>query len=244
MTILQMLYQFFIGPLTLAFQFVYSLSYELVYDAGLAVIPLSLVLNLFLLPLYNRAEALQAEERAMGAQLARGVAHIKKTFTGDMRFMMLQTYYRQNNYRPWYALRSALPLLLQIPFFMAAYQFLSHLSLLQGASFGPITNLAAPDGLLQVGGVSLNVLPVLMTLINVLSTEVYAKGLPLGERLKLHGMAVIFLVLLYPAPAGLSFYWTLNNLFSLAKNVVKRSPNPKRAACVAFAAGAALLFYV
>lgn len=56
--------------------------------------------------------------------------------------MILQTYYRQNHYKPTYVLRGAISLLLEIPFFIAAYRFLSNLQLLQGASFGPIHDLA------------------------------------------------------------------------------------------------------
>ena len=32
-------------------------------------------------------------------------------------------------------------------------------------------------------------------------------------------MALAFLIFLYDRPSGLVFYWTLNNLFSLIKNV-------------------------
>ena len=78
--------------------------------------------------------------------------------------MMLQTYYRQNDYSPTNALRGSVSLLLEIPFFMAAYQFLSHLELLQGVGFGPIADLGAPDQLLTLFGHSVNLLPILMTL--------------------------------------------------------------------------------
>ena len=42
----------------------------------------------------------------------------------------------------------------------------------------------------------------------------------------MYGMALIFLVLLYKSPAGLVFYWTLNNLFSLFKNVFYKLKDP------------------
>ena len=40
-------------------------------------------------------------------------------------------------------------------------------------------------------------------------------------------MAGLFLVLLYDSPSGLVFYWTLNNLFSLVKNIFYKLKNPK-----------------
>ncbi|MBQ3171513.1 MAG: hypothetical protein IJB53_06315, partial [Mailhella sp.] len=38
----------------------------------------------------------------------------------------------------------------------------------------------------------------------------------------LYGMAALFLVLLYNSPAALTFYWTLNNVYSLGKNIVEK----------------------
>ena len=76
---------------------------------------------------------MQEEERDDGGRACtRGVTHIKKTFRGDEQMMILQTYYRQNHYKPTYVLRSAVSLFLEIPFFIAAYRFLSGLELHQG----------------------------------------------------------------------------------------------------------------
>ena len=118
--------------------------------------------------------------------------------------------------------------LLEVPFFMAAYQFLSAAGELQGASFGPITDLGAPDGLITLGSFTVNVLPVLMTLINVVSSAIYLKGFPLKTKIQLYGMAAFFLVFLYDSPSGLVFYWTLNNLFSLVKTIFYKLKNPRK----------------
>ena len=115
----------------------------------LCIIVLSLVVNFLVLPLYKRADALQAEERAKEKSLEKWVNHIKKTFTGDERFLMLQYYYKQNDYKPVYALKSSVSLLLQIPFFIAAYRFLSQLALLRGLPLGPIADLSCPDALFR-----------------------------------------------------------------------------------------------
>ena len=39
-------------------------------------------------------------------------------------------------------------------------------------------------------------------------------------------MAGLFLILLYQSPAGLVFYWTLNNVFSLVKNIFYKMKQP------------------
>ncbi len=227
MNIISILFLLIIRPLELFFEVVFSFANRIVSNPGLSIIFLSLSMNILVLPLYRRADQMQEEERDISAKLAPGIAHIKKTFKGDQRFMMLQTYYRQNNYKPSYALRGSLSLLLQIPFFIAAYRFLSGLQLLRGIGFGPITDLGAPDQLIRISSVSINLLPVLMTTINIISGAIYTKGHPLKTKIQLYGMAVVFLFLLYDSPSGLVFYWTLNNLFSMLKNVFYKLKNPR-----------------
>ena len=103
---------------------------------------------------------------------------------------------------------------------MAAYHFLSHLTLFQGVSFGPIRDLSLPDGALTIGGIAINILPILMTIVNIVSSSIYSKKTSLRDKIQLYGLALIFLVLLYRSPSGLVFYWLLNNIFSLCKNIV------------------------
>ena len=227
MTFIAILETLFIGPLKLIFEVIFQAAYELLDKPGISIIALSLVMNILVLPLYKRADAMQEKSRDIEAKLHDGVAHIKKNFSGDERMMILQAYYRQNNYKPTDVLHGSVSLLLEIPFFMAAYQFLSHLHVLSGEGFGPIKNLGAPDGLLVIGGITINLLPVLMTLINVVASAIYLKGFPLKTKLQLYGMAAFFLWFLYDSPAGLVFYWTLNNLFSLGKNIFYKFPYKK-----------------
>ncbi len=216
-----------IGPLKLVFELIFEFANRFIGHPGLAIIILSLVMNILVLPLYRRADAMQEASRDIEAKLHDGVAHIKKTFKGDERMMILQTYYRQNNYKPTDALNGSVSLLLEIPFFMAAYQFLSHLDILDGVTLGPIKDLGAPDGLIVIGGIAINLLPILMTLVNVISSALYLKGFPLKTKIQLYGMALFFLVFLYTSPSCLVFYWTLNNVFSLVKTIFYKLKNPK-----------------
>lgn len=228
MTFFSILETLLIGPLKLIFEIIFELAHRFIGHPGTAIIVLSLIMNILVLPLYKRADAMQEESRDIEAKLRDGVAHIKKTFSGDERMMILQAYYRQNNYKPTDALNGSVSLLLEIPFFMAAYQFLSHLEILDGVSLGPIKNLGAPDGLLVIGGIAINVLPILMTLINVISSAIYLKGFPLKTKIQLYAMALFFLVFLYSSPSCLVFYWTLNNLFSLVKTIFYKIKNPQK----------------
>lgn len=234
MSFFEMLDTLLLKSLELVFEVVYMLAYRMIGNPGLSIIVLSLFMNFLVLPLYMRADAIQEEQHALERKLQKGADHIKKTFSGDERMMMLQTFYRQNHYKPVYVLRSAVSLFLQIPFFIAAYRFLSGLQLLNGASLGPITDLGRPDGILTVGGAGINLLPVIMTAVNLVSCVIFTKGSPLKSKIQLYAMALFFLVFLYNSPAGLVFYWTLNNVFSLVKTVFYKLKNPGKVLSVLF----------
>ena len=126
-----------IKPLQLLFEVVFVMATLDGDDPGLAIIALSLAMNFLVLPLYRRADAMQEEERETELRLHKGVAHIKKTFRGDERMMMLQTYYRQNNYKPTYVLKGATSLFLEIPFFIAASHVLKQQQLINEETLGP-----------------------------------------------------------------------------------------------------------
>lgn len=209
--------------------FFFKNKFDVLGPAG-AIIGVSLVINFLALPLYNIADALQDKERKVQKSLEYRVKRIKKGFKGDEQFMMLQTYYRQNNYHPLYALRSSLSILIEIPFFIAAYHYLSNCEAIKEVSFLFLKDLGSPDKAFAFNFGNhifyINILPILMTVINIISGAVYSKEAPAREKIQIYVLAGIFLVLLYNSPSGLVFYWILNNLFSLAKNIIKKFPSP------------------
>jgi len=223
------LYTIFIFPIYEIISFLFVIFYKITENYGLSAIGLSFAVTILCLPLYVVAEKWQEIERNKVREMAPMVKTIKEVFQGDEQFMILSTYYRQNHYKPLYALRSSFGLLIQIPFFMAAYSFLSNLTALSGKSFLFIHDLSQSDSLFSVFGFGINVLPILMTVINIVAGAIYTKGFSLREKLQIYVMALIFLVLLYDSPSALVLYWTMNNVLSLVKNIFYKLKKPLRA---------------
>ncbi len=222
----EILYTLIILPIESVLSFVYQ-YFNLIFGAhGLTIIFLSIFVNILTLPLYNMAEEWQNEERNIQSRMRRKLNDIKAVFKGRERYMITQTFYRQNHYHPIYSLRSVIGLAIQVPFFIAAFQFLNNLESLKLTSYYFIEDLSKPDALLSVGGFSINILPILMTVINLLSLFVYSKKLTKKEIAQLSGMATLFLLLLYNSPSALVLYWTFNNICSLIKNILYLKPNP------------------
>ena len=227
---LNFLYMIFIYPVYMFVEFIFFLANNITDDyIGFSIVLLSVAVNVICLPIYNVAEKWQEKERAIQKQLKPKIADIKAVFSGDERYMMLSAYYRQNHYHPVYAMRGMFALLIQIPFFIAAYKLLSGLPMMNNASFWFLKDLSNPDGLLHFAGMHINILPIVMTLINIIASVIYSKGFGIKEKLQLYITAAVFLILLYNSPSGLVFYWTLNNVFSLFKNIFYKIKLSKKA---------------
>ena len=220
------LYNLIIYPLYTIIEIAYMTVDKITHNDGLSVIGVSVAITLLCLPLYAVAEHWQEVERETQDKMKSGLERIKKAFSGDERYMMTTTFYKQHHYSPIMGLRSSFGLLIQIPFFLAAYSYLSHSGDLVGERFLFIRDMGNPDALFSVGSFSVNILPIAMTLINCISGVIYSKGHGIREKIQIFGMAAIFLVILYNSPAGLVLYWTFNNIFSLVKNIFYKLKNP------------------
>ena len=235
------LYTIILYPLIQLITISFKIFLKLFNNSGIAVLGVSLTVTLLCLPLYIVAEHWQEIERETQKKLKPGIDRIKSVFKGDEQYMILSTYYRQHHYHPIMALRSSFGLLIQIPFFMAAYTCLSSLPELQKESFLFIKDMGVPDALFYIGSFPVNILPIAMTIINIAAGAIYTKGFPVKEKIQIYGMAAIFLILLYNSPAGLVLYWTMNNILSLIKNIFYKLKNPLKILYVLMCAGIAFI---
>lgn len=206
-----MLYNLIIMPIESIVDWTFLLISGRMASIGIigAIVGVSLVINFLALPLYIIADQLQEKERQLSRKLDYRVKRIKKAFSGDEQFMMLQTYYRQNNYHPLYVLRSSLSILIEIPFFIAAYHYLSNCPTLHNVSWWIFSDLGKPDALFSIRlfnkSLPVNVLPIVMTAINVISGAIYTKGGTAREKIQLYCITTLFLILLYNSTERLGY---------------------------------------
>lgn len=212
--------QVLMSPFTQFIEVIFTNKLKFVGNHGVALILLSLVVNIILLPFYNFAEKIEKKEKDIQAKMKPKLDEFKSIYKGYELHLYTNNVYRLNKYHPAFSLRGLVSLLIQIPFFMGAYAYLSSYSGFDGVSFLFLNNLAEPDGLLKIGAMSINILPFVMTGINLVSGYIYAKDSTLSEKLTIIGMALFFLVILYTSPSSLLVYWTCNNIFSLFKTIV------------------------
>ena len=110
-------------------------------------------------------------------------------------------------------LGGCLPMLLQVPVFLALYNVLLYSVELRAAGFmGHVQDLSAPDLLMQLGPLPIHLLPILMT-----ASTFWMQALtPTDPNQKplMMLMPVMMLFFMYNLPAGVILYWTVNNVLS------------------------------
>lgn len=199
------------------FEFSLYISFN---NIGLAIILLSLLVYILTFPLSKRLNKRIQKEDDKKEKIKHLTDEIDGAYKGQTRYFYTKTLYSIHGISPASDIFPLLKLFIQIPFFLAAYYYLLNLQLLVGTPFYFLNDLSQQDQLLPFGGIHLNILPLLMFGINIISSYIFAKENK-NEKIALMFTGVLFLVLLYKMPAALVLYWTCNNLISLILEIYK-----------------------
>lgn len=202
-----------LSPFIYLIRTIFEAGYHLTGSYGTSVLLLSFAISLLLLPIFMYIEKAKKRDDVIKNRMQPLIEEIKQVYTGQERYYYLKTLNRQFGYSQFKALIPILSLLVQIPFFIAAYEYLETLEVLKGVSFGPLSDLSQPDQLFGI----VNVLPVLMTVVNLLTAYFYTRHGNTSERKQMLVVAGAFLVLLFNLPSGLVLYWTMNNVFAFLR---------------------------
>ncbi len=124
-------------------------------------------------------------------------------------------------------LGGCLPMVMQIPIFLAMFNAISHFIELRGKSFLWVRDLSLPDRIahlpitLPILGSELNLLPIIMAVAMYVQSKTSQRNVssdpsnPAAAMMSGPLMSVIFGVMFYQFPAGLVLYWLTNSLSSI-----------------------------
>lgn len=195
----------------------------LLHSYGAAIVLLTVFLSILFYPLtwasfrtMKKMELVQPEIKALQERYRSDPKRLNE------EVMKIYKHHRVN------PLAGCLPLLLQMPIFIALYQVLSRSPELRGASFFLIRDLAAPDAMLPLPmalpilGSAVNLLPLAMAGVMLLQQRMSQRGRALTEeqrvQQKVFGfMPVLFGVMFYGLPSGLVLYWLLNTSLAVVQ---------------------------
>ncbi|HNX69222.1 MAG TPA: membrane protein insertase YidC [Candidatus Omnitrophota bacterium] len=214
----------FFGPFKTWILLVLKFFFRYTHNFGWALVILTLLIKLVFAPLTHLSYSSMKKMQALAPkQKAIQEHHKKDPAKAQQEIMAL---YRRNKVNP---AMGCLPMLIQIPVFIAMFRLLPEAIELHGAPFiGWITDLSAPDKLMALpftvpllGWNTVNVLPVLMAASQVWYQRLMPQqpgSSPEQQRI-MNFMPIFFGVICYNMPSGLTLYWTLQNMFSIIQQV-------------------------
>ncbi len=212
--------EFLLTPIIWAMQQLLTLLQTATGSFGLAIIGLSIAARLLLTPIFKIAAKAEQKEQGVQAAMAPQIAEAKRTLKGREQFERIDEIYQAHGYHPIQSVSSLAPIALQIPFLLSALFLLTDFPPLQGKSFLFIENLGAPDGLISLGGISINVLPILLTAVAIFESYIRPE-MTQAIRVRFLIVAGVIAILIYGLPAAVCLYWLTSNLWSLGSTTLK-----------------------
>ena len=139
--------EYIIAPLSWLFRWALEFLQTVLGNYGLAIVLLSALVSAILLPLQLWADKLQQKDFNEKDAMRWALDSIANLKSAPKRFYYTNYIYRKYQYHPIKSMRGLVGLLVQLPFFLAAYFALSSFENFAGQGFLFIQDLAAPDQL-------------------------------------------------------------------------------------------------
>ena len=195
---------------------------------GVAIILLTILVRLLFWPLTRKS----TEGMKKMQEIQPLMKEIQAKYKDNPQRLQQETWqlYREKKVNP---MSSCLPMLIQIPVFIALFNVLRSAVELRYAPFLWIADLSEPEGLFAswfpFGG--LNLLPILMAVSTALQSYFTpSTGDKKQQQMMMVMMPVMMLIMFYSFPSALSLYWFLSNIFSIVQMwLIRRQTAAKQA---------------
>jgi YidC/Oxa1 family membrane protein insertase len=207
---------------------------------GFCIIAITVIIKGVFWPLTNASTKSMKRMAALQPQMKA----IQQKYKDDPKKMNQKTmeFMKENKVNP---AAGCLPILIQLPFFFGFFTMLRSAIELRGASFLWACDLSQPDTVGIIPGLNfpLNILPLIMG-----ATQLWQMRLtppspgmdPLQQKMMQY-MPLMFLFILYNFSSGLTLYWTVQNLLTIAQMKLTKASSAKSAPPAAPAPAARLV---
>ncbi len=214
------------GWLETLFKVILEFIYRFVPNWGWAVVILTILVKLILFPLTLKSLLSTAKLTDLQPKIKALQDKYKDDPAGLQRAQF--ELYQKEGINP---MAGCLPLLLQLPIFIALYNLFNKFFELRGARFfGWITDLSAPDVIVQfaqplpvLGWTGLHLLPVIYLLSQFLMNKVMqsdANSQTSQMRTIMWLMPLMFFFIFYQVASALLVYWIMSNILSIFQQLL------------------------
>lgn len=209
--------------------------YKLIPNYGVAIILLTLLVRVVFWPLTHKST--ESAKRMRDVQPK--IKAVQEQFKDEPHKLQQEIWkvYRENKVNPF---SSCLPMLVQLPVFIALYTVLRSAVELRFAPFLWVADLSEPENLFAgvVPPLVLNILPLVMAAVTIVQSKLTpAMGDPMQQKMMTWMMPLMMLFFFYSMPSALSLYWTVSTILAIVQLWwQQRTPKAEAAAIAATAA--------
>ncbi|MDR2097197.1 MAG: membrane protein insertase YidC [Spirochaetaceae bacterium] len=214
-------------PLEALLNWLLNLFYALIPNYGVAIILVTLLVKVVLFPLTKKS----SEGTLRMQTMAPKIKEIQEKYKANPQKMNVELagLYKKEGYSP---LSGCLPMLIQLPIFLAMYNLFNNHFELRGAMFIPgwIPDLSVPETIWNfapfrvpiLGWSDLRLLPFIYVGSQLLYGKVTQTPDQAGNaqmKMMLYVMPVMFFFILYNVPSGLLVYWIMSNVLTMIQQL-------------------------
>jgi len=203
---------------------VLNLTYRFVPNYGVAIIVLTILIRIIFWPLtYKSTQSMKKMQ-----ELQPLMNEVKAKYKDSPRKMQEETMalYRRHKVNP---VSGCLPMLIQIPVFIALFVVLRSAIELRFAPFLWINDLSTPERLLAgilPPPLVLNILPIFMAATQAWQQSLMPATDPNQQKMMLFFMPIMMLVMFYMMPSALVLYWSASQCLVIAQQLLQKKSAP------------------
>ncbi|GMO31971.1 MAG: membrane protein insertase YidC [Termitinemataceae bacterium] len=237
-----------LNPLERLLKWLLNIFYMLVPNYGIAIILVTLLVKVLLFPLTKKSSEGTIRMQAMAPK----IKEIQDKYKENPQKLQMEmgALYKREGYNP---ISGCLPMLVQLPIFLAMYNLFNNHFELRGALFisGWIPDLSSPETIWNfapfripiLGWSDLRLLPFVYVGSQLLYSKVTTTPDQMSNpqmKMMMYAMPLIFFFVLYNVPSGLLIYWIMSNVLTLFQQLmINKMMAPQKAAMAAAAAAEA-----
>lgn len=185
----------------------------IVGNYGIAIIIVTILMRILIFPLTLKQEKSMKKMKDIQPE----VDKIREKYKDDPQTLNQKTMeiYKENNVNP---MGGCLPILIQMPIFVALYYAFVGNTIPADATFLWF-NLKQPDHFMKLGTFTINLLPILNTLVTFIQQKIMMgvqpqdKNNPMSSML--YTMPLMMLFIFYNMPSGVTLYYLVSGVLSV-----------------------------
>ncbi len=198
-------------------------------EYAMSLVLMTILIKLAFWPLTAKSTRSMKKMQALSPELKK----LQEKYKDDPMKMnkKVMEFWRENKVSP---MSGCWPMMIQMPIFFGLFYMIRSAIELRGQPFLWACDLSKPDTLRLIAGFPLNPLPLIMGVTMFFQARLTpaTPGMDPAQQTMMKYMPLIFMVFLYNQPAGLTLYWTVQNLLTILQTKLTSTKTATEAVAV------------